>query len=61
MTARGESRNTVVTFRVNPRERRELDLLARAENATRSELLRELIEERAEDLTRREGRKSGTD
>lgn len=46
------SRRDVVTFRVNKRERRELDLLARAEGATRSELLRELIEKRAENVTR---------
>lgn len=61
MEASTLKRGTVVTFRVNPRERRELDLLARAEGATRSELLRTLIEDRAENITRGDNNRQGQD
>lgn len=44
-----KSREKVVGFRVSPRERRELALLARAEGKTKSELLRDLVRERAEE------------
>ena len=45
-----EARTVVLTFRVSPREQRELILLARAERKSRSELLRGLLQAAADDL-----------
>lgn len=46
-----EPRGSFVTFRVSPEERRELQLLARAEGTSRSALIRELVKDRVAVLT----------
>ncbi len=51
MAREAEQRDTFVTFRVSLRERRDLQLLARAEQLSRSALLRDLVAERLDEVT----------
>ena len=51
MAREAEQRDTFVTFRVSPRERRDLQLLARAEQVSRSALIRDLVAERLDEVT----------
>ncbi len=55
-----EARTVVLTFRVSPREQRELILLARAERKSRSELLRGLLQAAADDLIKQTPRDRGS-
>ncbi len=55
-----EARTVVLTFRVSPREQRELILLARAERKSRSELLRGLLQAAADDLITQTPRDRGS-
>ena len=49
-----EARDLILTFRVTPQERRELQLLARAERISRSALLRDLVREAVRRATEEE-------
>ena len=51
MAREAEQRDTFVTFRVSLRERRDLQLLARAEQMSRSALIRDLVAERLDEVT----------
>jgi len=56
----GNRRGRIVTFRVSPREERELKLLARAEGTSRSALIRRLVRERVDDVVDRDGEGGGS-
>ena len=61
MTARGEQatrRGEILTFRMSPEERRDLQLLACAEQTNKSALIRGLVRERLAELTGSGGEQS---